>query len=227
MTIEQSDRKPRLRWLPRLAATNSLCLPLFFGHRLKTRWSIQRPRFPLCQMCTNLNVYTKILVYISVRESCCIYTNLSAYIRILLYIHESWWIYTNLDVCKRILMYIYEFWCHPSGFQFRKEVICKRGIKMHSNRGHKVNSLQETNTHWQTTCPNVLQSYFTHWLKVTTVRTLTRRSQIVCHSDYRLTDKVKLSLDSEDGFRKGFRNVSHKQQSFSGLQSPIRSFSIK
>ena len=31
---------------------------------------------------------------------------------------------------------------------------------------------------------------------------------------------TKLSLDSEDGFRKGCRNVSHKQQSFSGLQSP-------
>ena len=31
--------------------------------------------------------------------------------------------------------------------------------------------------------------------KATMVRTLTRRSQIVCHSDHRLTDKVKLSLD--------------------------------
>ena len=35
------------------------------------------------------------------------------------------------------------------------------------------------------------------------------------------------SLDSEHGFRTGCRNVSHKQQSFSGLQSPRWSFSIK
>ena len=47
-------------------------------------------------------------------------------------------------------------------FQFRKEVICKCGIKMHSNRGHKVNSLQETNTHWQTTCPNVILTILLH-----------------------------------------------------------------
>jgi len=32
---------------------------------------------------------------------------------------------------------------------------------------------------------------------------------------------------SEDGFRTGCRNVSHEQQSFSGLQSPRWSFSIK
>ena len=36
-----------------------------------------------------------------------------------------------------------------------------------------------------------------------------------------------LLLDSEDGFRTGCRNVSHKQQSFSGLQSPRWSFSTK
>jgi len=34
-------------------------------------------------------------------------------------------------------------------------------------------------------------------------------------------------IDSEDGFRTGCRNVSHKQQSFSGFQSPRRSSSIK
>ena len=33
--------------------------------------------------------------------------------------------------------------------------------------------------------------------------------------------------NSEDGFRTGCRNVSHKQQSFSGLQLPRSSFSIK
>ena len=32
--------------------------------------------------------------------------------------------------------------------------------------------------------------------------------------------RLRLSLDSEDGFRTGCRNVSHKQQSFLGLQSP-------
>ena len=38
---------------------------------------------------------------------------------------------------------------------------------------------------------------------------------------------LRLSLDSEDGFRTGCRNVSRKQQSFSWLQSPTWSFSIK
>ena len=32
--------------------------------------------------------------------------------------------------------------------------------------------------------------------------------------------QLKLSLDSEDGFRTGCRNVSRQQQSFLGLQSP-------
>ena len=35
------------------------------------------------------------------------------------------------------------------------------------------------------------------------------------------------TLDSEDGLRTGCRNVSHQRQSFSGLQSPRLSFSIK
>ena len=35
------------------------------------------------------------------------------------------------------------------------------------------------------------------------------------------------NLDSKDSFRTGCRNVSHKQQSFSGLQSARRSFSMK
>ena len=35
------------------------------------------------------------------------------------------------------------------------------------------------------------------------------------------------SLDSEDSLRTGCWNVSHQQQSFSGLQSPRWSFSIK
>ena len=37
---------------------------------------------------------------------------------------------------------------------------------------------------------------------------------------------LQLPLDPEDGFRTGRRNVSHQQQSFSGLQSPRWSFSI-
>jgi len=36
--------------------------------------------------------------------------------------------------------------------------------------------------------------------------------------------RLRLSLDSEDGFRTGCQNVSHKQQSFWGLQSPRWSF---
>ena len=35
------------------------------------------------------------------------------------------------------------------------------------------------------------------------------------------------NLDSEDSFRTGCRNVSHKQKSFSGLQSARKSFSMK
>ena len=38
---------------------------------------------------------------------------------------------------------------------------------------------------------------------------------------------LKLSLDCVDGFRTGCLNISHQQQSFSGLQSPRWSFSIK
>jgi len=42
-----------------------------------------------------------------VYESCCIYTNLDVHTRILLYIYECRCIYTNLAVYIRILMYIY------------------------------------------------------------------------------------------------------------------------
>jgi len=38
---------------------------------------------------------------------------------------------------------------------------------------------------------------------------------------------LRLSNDSEDGFLTGFRNVSRKQQSSLGLQSPRWSFSIR
>ena len=38
---------------------------------------------------------------------------------------------------------------------------------------------------------------------------------------------LSFGLDSGDGFRTGCRNVSHKQHSFSRLQSPTWSFSIK
>ena len=38
---------------------------------------------------------------------------------------------------------------------------------------------------------------------------------------------LQVLLDSEGGFRTGCRNVSRQQQSFSGLQSPRWSFSIK
>ena len=44
---------------------------------------------------------------------------------------------------------------------------------------------------------------------------------------YRITKGDIISLDSEDGLRTGCRNVSHKQQSFSGLQPPRWLFSIK
>ena len=39
--------------------------------------------------------------------------------------------------------------------------------------------------------------------------------------------KNSTSLDSENGFCTGYRNISHQQQSFSGLHSPWRSFPIK
>ena len=42
-----------------------------------------------------------------------------------------------------------------------------------------------------------------------------------------LNFQLKLSLTFEDGFHIGCWNVSCKQQSFSGLQPPIWSFSIK
>ena len=38
---------------------------------------------------------------------------------------------------------------------------------------------------------------------------------------------LKLSLDSEDGFHTDCWNISHQEQSFSGLQSPKWSFTIK
>ena len=51
----------------------------------------------------------------------------------------------------------------------------------------------------------------------------------IAHQGFWIFNWLKLSLDSEDGFRTGCRNVSHQQQSFefSGLQSPRWSFSIK
>jgi len=39
--------------------------------------------------------------------------------------------------------------------------------------------------------------------------------------------KLQSHRDSEHGFCTGCRNISHKQPSFSGLQSPRWSFSIK
>ena len=40
-----------------------------------------------------------------------------------------------------------------------------------------------------------------------------------------LTEKHSHSVDSEDDFRSGYRNVSHQQQFFSELPSPGRSHS--
>ena len=42
-----------------------------------------------------------------------------------------------------------------------------------------------------------------------------------------IRDRLRLSLDSEDGFHTGCRNVSRTQQSSSGFQSPRRYFSIR
>ena len=49
----------------------------------------------------------------------------------------------------------------------------------------------------------------------------------IAHQGFWIFNWLPLPLDSEDGFRTGCRNVSHLQQSFSGLQSPRWSFSIK
>ena len=46
----------------------------------------------------------------------------------------------------------------------------------------------------------------------------------VAHQGFWIFNWLKLSLDYEDGFRTGCRNVSRHQQSFSGLQSPRWSF---
>ena len=49
----------------------------------------------------------------------------------------------------------------------------------------------------------------------------------ITHQGFWVFNWLKLSLDSEDGFCTGCQNISHKQQSLSGLQSPRWSFSIK
>ena len=49
----------------------------------------------------------------------------------------------------------------------------------------------------------------------------------ITHQGFLIFNWLRLSLDSEDGFRTGCRNVSCQQQSFSGLQSPKWSFLIK
>ena len=46
----------------------------------------------------------------------------------------------------------------------------------------------------------------------------------IAHQGFWIFNRLRLWLDSEDGFRTGCRNVSRKQ-SFSGLQSPRSSFS--
>ena len=47
------------------------------------------------------------------------------------------------------------------------------------------------------------------------------------HQGFWIFNWLRLSLDSEDGFHTDCRDLSHQQQSFSGLQSTRRSFSIK
>ena len=42
----------------------------------------------------------------------------------------------------------------------------------------------------------------------------------IAHQSFLIFNRLRLSLDSEDGFRTDCRNVSRKQQSFSGLQLP-------
>ena len=42
----------------------------------------------------------------------------------------------------------------------------------------------------------------------------------IAHQSFWIFNWLKLSLDSEDGFRTGYRKVSRQQQSFSGPQSP-------
>ena len=49
----------------------------------------------------------------------------------------------------------------------------------------------------------------------------------IAHQGFWIFNWLTLPLDSEDGFRTGCRNVSHQQQSFSGLLSPRWSFSMK
>ena len=49
---------------------------------------------------------------------------------------------------------------------------------------------------------------------------------ILCYNITSSTDKY-YSLDSEDVFRSGYRNVSHQQQFFSDLPSPGRSQNTK
>lgn len=47
------------------------------------------------------------------------------------------------------------------------------------------------------------------------------------HQGFEIFNWLKLSLDCKDDFRTGCPNISHQHQSFSGLQSPRWSFSIK
>ena len=49
----------------------------------------------------------------------------------------------------------------------------------------------------------------------------------IAHQGFFNFQLTKTTTDADDDFRTGCRNVSHKQQSFSGLQSPRWSFSIK
>ena len=49
----------------------------------------------------------------------------------------------------------------------------------------------------------------------------------IAHQGFWIFDWLRQSLDSEHGFRTSCQNVSHKQQSFSVLQPPRWSFSIK
>ena len=65
------------------------------------------------------------------------------------------------------------------------------------------------------------------WLKKIIRVILVLRRTVLCKWRFDVSlDSFDVSrdLDSEDGLRTGSRNVSHKEQSFSGLQSPRWSF---
>ena len=129
---------------------------------------------------------------------------------------------------KSAVQYMKRFIYHFTNIQFLKHFFwftiklrtnCPKSLST-SSRTLQMFTKQETVTPCLLSLHMSITSHIYQWL-------LYLLSNQITHQGFWIFNWLTLPLDSEDGFRTGCRNVSHSQQSFSGLQSPWWSFSIK